>query len=43
MIPAIPYMNRVREFARRRGLFFFTVRDQMIARRLYERYAALKN
>jgi hypothetical protein len=43
MIPGYSYMNLVRQFAIAKGLNFFTVEQQLIARRLYEERAALLN
>jgi hypothetical protein len=43
MLPAISYMNCVKQFAHAKGLFFFTWGDMKIAIRLYEEYAAHKN
>lgn len=42
-IPAVPYMNLVRQYAQARGLLFFTIKDIGIARRLYEQHAATLN
>lgn len=42
-IPAIPYLKAVRQFAFYRGLLVFTWKDLMIARRLYDEEAKVKN
>ena len=42
-IKGIKYMRLVLMFAQSAGLPFFTTTDQMIARRLYENFAAINN
>jgi hypothetical protein len=42
-IPALPYMKAVAQFARSKGLRFFTWAEQMNAIQLYESNAARLN
>jgi hypothetical protein len=43
MIPAIPYMRAVKQYAHSRGLNFFTWTDFQIAIRLYNEHAKINN
>jgi hypothetical protein len=43
MIPAIPYMLAVKQYAHSRGLNFFTWEQMIIAIRLYNEHAQINN
>lgn len=43
MIPAIPYINTVKQYAKSRGLNFFTWEQIQIAIRLYNEHAKINN